>query len=295
MGRRLIHERPWPSLRIGSSLVSAAMPSKSYLEIARSGCGYFDAAHWAVRTTDMTSALPYQLNAPQALIQEIVDANHILAHHKIVDAFGHVSARHPDDPNTYLIARHLAPNLVTPADILAFDLDSEPSVATDMRSYSERFIHGEIYRVRPDVMAIVHCHAPPLIPFGATRNNRLRPIFHMCGFLGYGCASYDIRDKSGWTDMLVRDATRAKALADSLGDKPIVLMRGHGATVVGGSVVQAVHRTYYATVNAQLQAEAMRLGEPIYMEDEEAKLAAAANDGSALRAWGLWKNEIEGR
>ena len=240
----------------------------------------------------MNDRLAYQCGVPESLIQEIVDANRILARHRIVDAFGHVSARHPDDPQTYLISRSVAPNLVTPTDIMAFDLDSQAKPGTDMRSYSERFIHGAIYQARPDVMAIVHCHAPPLIPFGATRN-ALRPIFHMCGFLGFGCAHYDIRDKSGWTDMLVRDADRAQALAETLGDKPIVLMRGHGATVVGSSVIQAVHRTYYATVNAQLQAEAIRLGEPIYLEDEEARLSAAANDFSAERAWALWKNEVD--
>ena len=240
----------------------------------------------------MSVSPAYQCDAPTALIQEIVDANRILARHRIVDAFGHVSARHPEDPETYLISRSIAPNLVTPADIMAFDLDSEARRGTDMRSYSERFIHGAIYRKRPDVMAIVHCHAPPLIPFGATRNS-LRPIFHMCGFLGFGCAHYDIRDRSGSTDMLVRDAVRAQELAEALGDKPIVLMRGHGATVVGSGVIQAVHRTYYATVNARLQAEAVQLGEPIYLEDEEARLCAAANDFSAERAWALWKNEVD--
>lgn len=240
----------------------------------------------------MTETPAYQCGAPPSLVRDLVDANRILARHQIVDAFGHVSARHPDDPNTYLISRSLAPNLVAPTDIMALDLESEPRVDSGMRSYLERFIHGEIYRARPDVMAVVHCHAQPLIPFGATRN-ALRPIFHMCGFLGQGCAQYDIRDRSGWTDMLVRDGDRARDLARSLGDKPIVLMRGHGATVVGNTVVQAVHRTYYATVNAHLQAEALKLGTPIYLEEEEARLAAEANDTSAERAWQLWLDELK--
>ena len=234
----------------------------------------------------------YQCGADPALIQQIVDGNRILAKNKIVDAFGHLSARHPSDPNLYLVARHLAPDLVKPEDIVAFKLDSEPVVATDFRFYSERFIHGAIYRARPDVHAIVHCHAPSLIPFGVTRYS-LRPIFHMCGFLGYGCAHYDIKEASGATDMLVRDAVRAAALAKELGDKPMVLMRGHGATVVGKSIIQAVHRTYYATVNAQLQMDALRLGEPVYLDDDEAKLSAAANDHSSDRAWALWKNELD--
>lgn len=241
----------------------------------------------------MAAQPDYQCGADAALVEQIVDGNRILAKNKIVDAFGHLSARHPADPNLYLIARHLAPDLVEPKDIVAFKLDNEPAIETGFRYYSERFIHGAIYRARPDVQAIVHCHAPALIPFGATRYS-LRPIFHMCGFLGYGCAHYDIKDASGATDMLVRDAVRAAALAKALGDKPIVLMRGHGATVVGKSIVQAVHRTYYATVNAQLQMDALRLGEPIYLDDEEAKLSAAANDHSADRAWALWKNELAG-
>jgi ribulose-5-phosphate 4-epimerase/fuculose-1-phosphate aldolase len=240
----------------------------------------------------MTSQSGYQSGADAALIDQIVDGNKILAKNKIVDAFGHLSARHPKDPNLYLIARHLAPQLVKPEDIVSFTLDNEPAAETSFRYYSERFIHGAIYRARPDVQAIVHCHAPALIPFGATRYT-LKPIFHMCGFLGYGCAHYDIRDASGPTDMLVRDAIRAASLAQALGDKPMVLMRGHGATIVGSSIVQAVHRSYYATINAQLQMDALRLGEPIYLEEEEAKLSAAANDHSADRAWALWKTELD--
>ena len=139
----------------------------------------------------------------------------------------------------------------------------------------------------------MHCHAAGLIPFGATRST-LRPIYHMSGFLGCGCAQFDVRDSSGMTDMLIRDPSRARALAVALGDKPIVLMRGHGATIIGTTIRQVVYRSVYANTNAALQLEALRLGEPIYLDPEEARLAAEGNDKSLDRAWNLWKRDIEG-
>ncbi len=232
----------------------------------------------------------YHLDAPADLIADLVTGNHILFNEKIVDAFGHLSVRHPANPNHYLMSRHLAPGLVTPADVLTFDLDSNPIHDMGVRYYSERFIHGEIYKVRPDIIAVVHCHAPPLIPFAATKTT-LRPIYHMSGFLGCGCAQFNIRDTAGATDMLIRDPVRAVALAKALGDKPIVLMRGHGATVTGNGIRQVVYRSVYATMNAHLQLEAIRLGEPFFLDEEEAALASASNDKSLDRAWNLWKRE----
>lgn len=234
----------------------------------------------------------YQFGASAEVIEDLVVGNRILSDQKIVDAFGHISVRHDRDPNRYLMSRHLAPGLVTADDILTFDLDSVPVKDMGVRYYSERFIHGEIYKARPDVIAVVHCHAPALIPFGSTRTN-LRPMYHMSAFLGCGCAQYDIRDAVGSSDMLVRDPVRARALAVTLGDKPMALMRGHGATVVGFSIRQVVYRSVYATLNAQLQMEAIRLGEPIYLDEEESKLAAESNDKSLDRAWNLWKREAE--
>jgi ribulose-5-phosphate 4-epimerase/fuculose-1-phosphate aldolase len=240
----------------------------------------------------MTTGHDFHCGADAAIIQDLVTGNRILFDQKVVDAFGHLSVRHPANPNTYLMSRHLAPGLVTAQDILTFDLESNPIHDMGVRHYSERFIHGEIYKARPDVIAVVHCHAPPLIPFAATRTT-LRPIYHMSGFLGCGCAQYDIREAIGVTDMLVRDPIRARALAVALGDKPIVLMRGHGATVIGISIRQVVYRAVYAAMNAQLQLEAIRLGEPLYLDPEEAQLAAEGNDKSLDRAWNLWKRDVE--
>ncbi|MBI1777352.1 MAG: class II aldolase/adducin family protein [Proteobacteria bacterium] len=227
------------------------------------------------------------------LIDELVIGNKILSHQKVVDAFGHLSVRHDKDPTRYLMSRHLAPGLVTEADIVTFDLDSNPIVDKGQRYYSERYIHGEIYKARPEIVAVVHCHARELIPYGAT-GTLLRPIFHMSGFLGAGVPIFEIREAAGMTNMLVRTPALGKALAKSLGDKPVVLMRGHGATMVGKSIKQVVYRSIYASVNAQLQMDAVKLGQPIFLADEEAKKAAEANDGSLDRAWNYWKHEALG-
>jgi ribulose-5-phosphate 4-epimerase/fuculose-1-phosphate aldolase len=232
--------------------------------------------------------------APSAeLIEELVTANRIIFDQKVVDGFGHISVRDDRDPTTYLMARNIAPGLVTAADIVVFDLDSNPLADASSRYYSERFIHGEIYRARPDVRAVIHCHAPQLIPFGATRVP-LRPIFHMSGFLGAGVPIVEIREAGGMTDMLVRTPQLGKALAISLGDKPIVLMRGHGATMVGVSIKQVVYRAIYAALNAGLQMDAARLGEAMFLDPEEAVRAAELNDSVLERPWALWKRQALG-
>jgi HCOMODA/2-hydroxy-3-carboxy-muconic semialdehyde decarboxylase len=229
--------------------------------------------------------------ADAALVDELVTGNRILFDQGIVDAFGHLSVRHDKDPTKYLMSRHLAPGLVTAADVVTFDLDSVPVVDIGKRYYSERFIHGEIYKARPEIVAVVHCHAPQLIPFGATKTP-LRPIYHMSGFLGAGVPIFEIRDTCGMTDMLVRTPILGRALAVSLGDKPVILMRGHGATMVGTSIKHVVYRAIYSALNAALQMEAMRLGEPMFLADEEAVLAAQRNDMSLDRAWGLWQRQV---
>jgi HCOMODA/2-hydroxy-3-carboxy-muconic semialdehyde decarboxylase len=237
--------------------------------------------------------MPTSTRVPPAsaeLIDELVIGNRILFRHNIVDAFGHLSVRHDKDPTKYLMSRHLAPGLVTKKDIVTFDLDSVPVKDIGKRYYSERFIHGEIYKVRPEVISVVHCHAPQLIPFGATKTP-LRPIFHMGSFLGVGVPVFEIRTAGGMTDMLIRTPQLGKALARSLGDKPVVLMRGHGATMVGGTIRQAVYRAIYSALNAELVMNALCLGDVTYLEAEEARLAAAHNDGVINRAWALWEHE----
>jgi HCOMODA/2-hydroxy-3-carboxy-muconic semialdehyde decarboxylase len=230
--------------------------------------------------------------APDAeLVDKLVVANRILYRQGVVDGFGHISARHDKSPGHFLLARNMAPGLVRRDDIITFDLDGTALDAEGRRVYLERFIHGEIYRARPDAQAIVHSHSPSVIPFGVT-GQPLRPIFHMSGFLGEGAALFEIRETGGDTDMLIRDNRLGKALADTLGARSTVLMRGHGSTVVGTSIEQALYRAIYAEVNAKLQLQAVTLGEVNYLNPREAAMAAATNDTQLARVWELWRREI---
>ena len=229
--------------------------------------------------------------AGSELIDKVVVANRILYQQGVVDGFGHVSARHDRSPDHFLLARNMAPGLVRRDDILTFDLDGAAVDADGRRVYLERFIHGEIYRARPDVQAIVHSHSPSVIPFGVTRQS-LRPIFHMSGFLGEGAALFEIREVAGDTDMLISDRRLGAALAATLGARSTVLMRGHGSTVVGASIEQAVYRAIYAEVNAKLQLQAVTLGEVTYLNEREAAKAAAINDTQLARTWELWLHQV---
>jgi ribulose-5-phosphate 4-epimerase/fuculose-1-phosphate aldolase len=191
----------------------------------------------------------------------------------------------------FLLARNMAPALVRRDDIVTFDLDGAALDAAGRRVYLERFIHGEIYRVRPDVQAVVHSHSPSVIPFGVTKQP-LRPVFHMSGFLGDGAALFEIRDVAGDTDMLVSNGKLGAALAAVLGSRSAVLMRGHGSTVVGASLEQAVYRAVYAEVNAKLQIQAITLGEVTYLNEREAAKAATINDTQLARVWELWQRDV---
>jgi ribulose-5-phosphate 4-epimerase/fuculose-1-phosphate aldolase len=222
-------------------------------------------------------------------IRELVDANHILFDQGVVDGFGHVSQRHPVRPDHFLLARSMAPALVTAQDVLAFDLDAAPIEAGGPAVYLERFIHSEIYRRRPDVVAVVHSHSPAVVPFSVVSGTRLRPVCHMCGFLGAATPVFEIRDVAGpGSDLLIRDARLGAALAQSLGQAAAVLMRGHGSTVVGSTLRQAVFRAVYTEVGARLQSEAMRLGSVTYLTEDEAVATAKTNDGQINRTWLLW-------
>ena len=231
------------------------------------------------------------ISAPPALVEKLVYANRILYDQGIVDGLGHVSVRHDSVPGVFLLSCNRAPAMVQTRDIVCYDLDGEAVSSAAERPYLERFIHSEIYRARPDVVAVVHSHSPSVIPFGVT-GHRLRPIFHMAGFLGSGSSHFEIRDAGGTTDMLIRNRDLGRALAQSLGDSTCVLMRGHGSTVVGGSIEQVVYRAIYAEVNAKLQAQSLGMGEINYLTPEEAGLAAAANDGQIGRSWDLWRRRI---
>src|SRR3989454_818331 len=230
------------------------------------------------------------------LIDDLVAANRILADQGVVDGYGHVSVRHPGDPQRYLMSRSIAPELVTAADVMEYDLDSTAVDARGRTSYLERFIHGEIYRARPDVKAVVHNHSPSVIPFGVS-TAPLRPLYHMSAFLGGGVPVFDIKAAAGQaTDMLVRTPALGRALAQTLGDRPVALMRGHGAVVAGDSLPRVVFRSVYTEVNARLQAQAMALGGPVrYLDDEEARLAEVSVGGTVPRPWELWKKKALAR
>ncbi len=172
-----------------------------------------------------------QSHIDPAVIKDLVDANHILYDQRVVDGFGHVSVRHPEHWDRFLISRSMAPALVTAADIMEIDLDGRPIAMNAPASYLERFIHGGIYRARPDVVAIVHSHSPAIIPFGIVPGATLKPVSHMGGFLAQGAPVFEIRDTAGpASDMLVKTPELGRALAQSLGAHSIVLMRGHGST-----------------------------------------------------------------
>ena len=226
------------------------------------------------------------------LIEDIVVGSRILADFGVLDGFGHVSARDPKDPGHFLMSRSLAPALVTADDIMEFDLDGNAVVARGRSVFLERFIHGEIYKARPDVMSVVHTHSPGVVPFTVSQVP-LRAMYHNPAFLAAGAPVWDIRKDFGETDMLVRDAARGKSLAQTLGDKAVVLMRGHGDVAVGPSVRVAVFRAYYTDVNARLQSQAMALGGEVnYLTLGEGAKADAVNLAVLDRIWNLWKLRI---
>ena len=219
----------------------------------------------------------------------IAIANHILYDQGIVDGFGHVSQRDPGNPDQFLLSRNMAPALVRPADVLSFDLQGEVTVADGARVFVERFIHAAIYRLRPDVNAVIHSHAPALLPFGTVPGLELCPICHMSGFIRRGTPIHDIRDDLGpVSDMLIRSLELGESLAHALGDHALVLMRGHGMTVVGTSLEQAVYRAIYTEVNARIQFAASQSGTSNFLTELEAEASDAANQSQLGRAWEFW-------
>jgi ribulose-5-phosphate 4-epimerase/fuculose-1-phosphate aldolase len=225
---------------------------------------------------------------------DLVAANRILASFGVIDAYGHVSLRSPENPQRYLLARSIAPELVLQEDLLEYDLDSNPLDAkgenAGRESVRERFIHGEIYKTRPEVMAVVHNHSPSVIPFSVT-GVAMRPVYHMAAFVGEGVPNFEIRDVQKGTDLLVKTPQLGQALAKILGGKPAALMRGHGAVVVGENLPRAVGRSIYLEMNARLQREAMALASPggkiTFLDDAEVAASNPVQDYK--RAWPLWR------
>jgi HCOMODA/2-hydroxy-3-carboxy-muconic semialdehyde decarboxylase len=233
------------------------------------------------------------MTAKATLIDDLVIANHILVNEGVLDGFGHISVRHDQSPDRFLIARSMAPGLVAAHDLVVCDLDGQVHDEEGRKTYVERFIHSEIYRARPDVMSVIHSHSPAVIPFGVT-GQRLRPICHMSGFLGASVPIFEIRHAAGEsTDMLIRNQALGQALAQDLGSCAVALMRGHGNVVVGTSIQQAVFRAIYTEGNARLQSEAMRMGEVNFLTPGEAQAASAMNDEHLGRPWEVWKRRAK--
>ena len=222
------------------------------------------------------------------LLEDLVAANRILAMEGILDAYGHVSVRSAADPGRFFMSRSLAPEQVTAGDIQEYGPDSEP-IGDARKPYLERFIHGEIYRTRPDVMAVVHSHADSSIPFGIS-HTPLKPVYHMASFLWSGAPVFDIRRERDENDLLIRDRTLGDALARSLGKCSCVLMRGHGMTVVGENLPEVVFRAVYTEMNAKLQMNALRLEGPLtFLSEEEGRRATESNRPTIERPRALWK------
>ena len=233
-------------------------------------------------------------NVERSVLEDIAAASRILADQGVVDAFGHVSMRHPHAPDRFLMARAVAPALVTPEDIMEFTLESEPCENRGRSGFLERYIHGRIYASRPDVLGVVHSHSQSVIPFGLV-DVPLKAMFHNAAFLAQGVPVFDISEKFGATDMLVGNNEKGDELARVLGDKPVVLMRAHGSVAVGPSLPTSVFRAVYTEVSAKMQVTATMLGggsRIAALDRMEGELADAVNLGAASRAWQLWKQRV---
>lgn len=227
-------------------------------------------------------------------LADLAAASRILAARGVVDGFGHVSHRHPDAPDRFFMSRSLAPALVTPDDIIEYDLESVPCNANGRGSFIERFIHGEVYKARPDINSVVHSHSPSVIPFGLV-DCRMQAMFHNAAFIAAGVPVFDISEKFGATDMLVSDTPKGVAFAESMGDKDIALMRAHGSVACGPTLQVAVFRAVYTEVNARVQHWAVALadgGKMAALDEEEGRLADVPNQTAGMRAWDLWRREV---
>ena len=238
----------------------------------------------------------------QLLIEDLVAANHILYHHGIVDGYGHASLRHPANPDCFLMAAAISPGRVREGDIIELDLDGNQLAQGGRPVYSERFIHAEIYRARTDVNAVIHSHSPAVIPFGVT-DVPLRPIVHNAPFLHPGVPVFNTHHVPEAKTPLVNTPGIGKALVATLGQNTVVLMRGHGNTVVGPDLRETVSRAIYTEVNARLLLQTLSLGRPVdYLDSDEAQemMSRAVNPGHGSshgvdRVWQMWVDEVQPR
>jgi len=223
-------------------------------------------------------------------LADVVIANRILAHEGIVDAYGHVSVRHPRDPKRYLLARSLSPEMVRQADIMEFDLEGTPAGGDSRQPYLERFIHGAVYEARPEVLAVVHAHAEDVLPFGITATP-LRPVIHSGSFMGAEVPVWDIRDRFGDTNLLVTNMPQGRDLAARLAGNNVALMRGHGFVAAARSLIEVVRMSVYVPRNARVQMAAMQLGDvmPLSRGEIDARNAGyKPHSPETWRAWEYW-------
>jgi len=227
-----------------------------------------------------------------ASVHDLAAASRILADQGVFDAAGHVSMRHPDNAERFLMSRSLAPALVTADDIMEFTLDGESRDARGRTGFIERHLHGQIYRARADVMAVAHGHSPSVIPFGLVQVP-MKATYHNAAFLAAGVPVFDIRTRFGHTDIVISSAERGAALAGALGDAAVVLLRAHGFAAVGPSLQAAVFRAIFTEISARVQLQAAALGGPIAaLDPEEGRKADAINLATVGRSWELWKARV---
>jgi ribulose-5-phosphate 4-epimerase/fuculose-1-phosphate aldolase len=263
------------------------------------------ALRWGLRNwfaSDLLRPLQATIASKEKPVSEALDklryelslANRILANENILDAFGHVSVRHPEDPNRYLLSRSRAPQLVEPGDILEFTLDSKPVQSPSVQLYSERVVHGEIFRARPDVMAVCHHHCPAIMPF-CIAGEEFAPVFHLGAAVGSKVPFWDSRDEFGDTNLLVAKPEEGASLARALGAHAMVLLRRHGATVVGSNLQQLVFRSIYSCRNAEYQMAAKLVGHVSPLTPGEAEMAGALNlqPNVSSRTWEYWVMRLE--
>jgi HCOMODA/2-hydroxy-3-carboxy-muconic semialdehyde decarboxylase len=245
------------------------------------------------KNNNQETPVPDQLSA---LLYDLAIANRIVAHEGVLDAFGHVSMRHPANPNRYFLSRSRSPELVEVEDLYEFDLDSQPVKPPKLAMYSERVIHGEIYKARPDVMAVCHHHSPAMLSYCIT-GEKLVPVFHLGAVMGPVVPFWDQREEFGDTNMLVQKPEEGASLARALGGNTTVLMRNHGVTVACSGLRELVFRTIYAARNAEYQTQAKLVGTVRPLSPGETEMAGALpkQPNTTTRAWEYWVTRLQKR
>jgi ribulose-5-phosphate 4-epimerase/fuculose-1-phosphate aldolase len=235
------------------------------------------------------------MNVLDAAIQDLVMANHILANENIVDAYGHVSVRHPENPQRFLLSCSRSPEFVAADDILEFGFDGEPVVPGGKKPYLERFIHASVYAARPDVNAVIHSHAADVLPFTIS-TRPLQPVLNTASGIGEHVPVWDIRDRFGDTNILVESIAQADDLASTLAGNSVTLMRGHGFTAVGRTLIEVVKSAIYLPLNARVMMAALSLGgeiKPLSPGEIAIRHKTPIDSPAYTRAWEYWTNRVK--